>query len=355
MIKTSTISGIAKALTPIVHSEILSWTESQKNKTDSDKGKPKATRTMPFLIQALDETTKTLLPDTVLTKKDIPVVSGNGIRGLERRLIADFSFNALGYTIGDIFPDASEAKKVHQFIYGGGLSPKGQSPVAVAAGTYAKMQDAIPFLSLLGGVYEGHHFEGSCKIGIFIPITQETYHLCKEILPPNLCNPISLPSILDFEMKTDEAIRYTRRAESEPTEEKSPDPEAMIYGIQVIPAGTSFATYNTCTSSNEGAILAFNAMFALLADYGYVGGMSGRGHGQMVYTMHCANGEVLNPESAMQAYADHLLAHKEEIKNAIKSIPANFKTGESSKKTPDKKPKKDKKTDESETATESEE
>lgn len=309
------IAGIATALSPIVHNEILEYREADERKRGlSQKGEANKQRTMPFFLEN----------ETGSYVAEIPVVSGNAMRGLMRRLLVDFSLDVLGITLGDLFAKSDDARKVLQFVRGGGLTAKGIEIKAVTAGTYERIQGAIPFLALLGGVFQGHHFEGACRIGILIPLIAETYPryqaMIGESFGPEFSSGAGLPQLSEFGLAR--PVRYTRRAENEKIE--TADKEAMIYGTYAIPAGTRFFTYNTCSAANPGASLAFQAMFALLEQYGYVGGMASKGHGQMAFQFKYAANHpyvAIDLKKAIQSYSDHLAAQKTEIIEALQAIP----------------------------------
>lgn len=312
MITTQNLIGIGTALSPIVHNEILEY-----GADTGRKGEAKHQRTMPFILQ-------TRTGSHII---EVPVVSGNAMRGLMRRLLIDFSLDTLDIKLGEIFNKPEEARKVLQFIRGGGLTAKDSVLKPVTAGTYAEIRSALPFLSLLGGVFQGHHFEGSCKIGILIPLTQETYPLYENIVGKNISDISNLPKLDDIRI-LNKAVRYTRKAESERTQ--TTDKEQMIYGTDTIPAGTTFFTLNTCITEELGTKLAFKAMFALLEQYGYVGGMSGRGHGKMTFEYSYTEDNqnvILDIPTALKDYSNYLLENKEEIIKALQSIPILLQVG----------------------------
>ncbi len=316
-VNTDRIVGVATALTPIVHSEVLSYKEDVESKMGKNKGRPKRQRTMPFILSSGRN------PVYV----NIPVVSGNAMRGLMRRLLVDFSLETLGIRIGDIIEKPDDAHRTLFFIRCGGVSDKGTKPERVPAGTYDRLRRALPFLSLLGGAYQGHHFEGSCKVGILIPLTQETYPIFKGV--GGDADIETLPRLDDLRGITDDGreaeaayavSRYTRRGENEKSESK----ESMIYAFEQLPAGTRFFSFNSCTTDDVGTRLAFKAMFALLAQYGCVGGMSGRGHGRVEFDFN-----NLDASSALQEYAEYLAQHKDSIIAGLRAISTDllFTTG----------------------------
>lgn len=307
MLKRQVIKGTALSLSPIVHNEVLEYRSSV------EKGAAKKQRTMPFVCKnenGFDQIYR------------VPVVSGNSLRGIGRRLLMDHSFDILGYTVSDILKSA-DARRVAYMFYSGGLTPAGVSPKAVSVGTYDQIRVAIPFFGLLAGVYMGHHFEGCCKVGILVPITKETYPLYSESIPDSIDKDrlVSVDSLL-----TTSAIRYTRRATEEKVEDG--DKEAMIYGTETIPAGTHFWHYNTCVTDSEGAHLAFAAMFALLAQRGSVGGMTGRGHGQVSFSFQVEkDGQTtaLDIRDSIERYDAFLVENSDTIKKSIAAIPEALK------------------------------
>ena len=318
MRKTEIITGIGTAISPIIHGEVTDVTPEEGRPGEKPQLKPKVKRTMPFYLKDSDGQQKLY---------QVPVISGNGLRGLGRRLLFDFTLDFLEIKIGDLVSKQIEARALLQFLRGGGLTAKSTSVLPVTPGTFAELRRKLPMLDLLGGVFKGHHFGGSCNVGILVPLTDETRRHLDSVMPEELEIELAemLPDLLHSgEEGTNPVVKYGRMAEEEKNEEK----EQMIYGSEVIPAGIKFFSYNTCTSENEGTLLAFKAMFALLQQHGYVGGMSSKGHGQMAFDFRLTNAaewtdahDPMNPSEALTAYASYLEGHKEDIIAALTSIP----------------------------------
>jgi hypothetical protein len=277
------------------------------------QGESKMHRRMPIMVEK----------DGRIVQEQVPVISGNGVRGLGRRLLIDRSFEQLEINLEQLLSNKEDARRVLFFFRNGGLTPKGVSPQKVHAAIYEDVQSRIPFLDLLGGVYQGHHFESCAKVGIMIPLTRETY--------PNYKNRISeqhrkvlegkeLPPLHDLTSE----VRYTRRAaQGEPAEDK----ESMIYGTEVVAAGTYFYSWASVITQHDGTLKAFRALFRLLLEYGYIGGMTGRGHGKMVYSVVYTdeNGERELIPGDCTDYFNYLTDNRDDITSAIKSIPELFK------------------------------
>lgn len=307
--KNTVIKGKVLSLSPIVHDEIMGVNYAD----EKEKGAVNPFRKMPFVVQNPESAS--------YYATSIPVVSGNGIRGLGRSLLVDYSLDdVLHINFSKLYDRPETARRVSYMFMKGGLTPKGAKIVASQVGAYEKIKDALPWLGLLGGVYICHHFEGDGKIGILVPVTQETATLYEKDFP---MTPEEKEKLIPLASLKREEVRYTRRAiaknQSEfPNQEKkgTEDKEAAIYGKETLAAGTEFFSVNNCISDNEGVQLAFRAMFALLSQYGYIGGMSGRGHGQVIFTY-----EGLDPKTALKEYTDYLLTHKEDIITALKALP----------------------------------
>lgn len=311
MVKAQTIAGLCLALSPVVHNEIL------EIGAPVTKGEAKRARTMTFLVKNANDAYEAV---------PVPIVSGNAVRGLMRRLIVDHSLDELGLTgdaFGALFDSNEEARRTLFLLRNGGLTAKSVSPKPIGVGGYDRLRKGVPFLALLGGNYQGHHIESCCQIGFLVPLTKETVNYGLNGMPAEITakvDPERLPVIVM--VNNAPAIRYTRRAGEE--KEGSEDKEAMIYGTEVIPPGVTFYSFNTCVTDDEGAALAFRAGMAMLAEHGYIGGMKGRGHGRVSFDLMCVGGSVaapLDPAGSIAAYDRYLRDNKEAITEAISEIP----------------------------------
>ncbi len=322
MIKTASVNSLGYALSPIVHNEVMEFEHNYS------KGAAKKTRTMPIFIQGDGSDGQ---KEAVLEK--IPVISGNSKRAIARRLLVDRSLDILEIQMDKLFKSKEDARRVLYFFRNGGLTPFGVKVEKVKVGTYETIYSAIPFLLLLGGVYQGHHFEGLGNFGFEIPITKETLPIYKDCMSQEHLEIIekkTLPGNNDLTSFVE--MRYTRTAS---TEEQVEDKEAMIYGTEVIPAGIYFYSWSSVVSTYDSAILAFRAANYLMQEYGLVGGMTGRGHGRMQYSLSYTdeNGKRALTEKDYTNYVDYLKANKKTIIEAIESIPEKLKfTVKSSRK-----------------------
>jgi hypothetical protein len=308
--ETYLVKGIVKSLSPIVHDQIIGMGEKTK------KGEALPFRTMPFIIENEDG-------DKIAAS--VPVVSGNSIRGIGRSLLMRHSIeDVLDLDFEEIFPKMTKAqiRYLTMVFYKGGVTPAGsKNDGAVKVGTYKEVQDNIPWLDLLGGVYIVHHFDSSAKIGILVPATEET----QDLYTNKFDYRPDLPTLAS--LKT-EVVRHTRKQDAQDAAEfvfdkenddSSDNKAAAMYFHNVLPAGTEFYTYNVCNTDNEGTALAFKAMFALLKRYSYIGGMTGRGYGHVEFDL-----EDFDAAKALQDYDKFLIGHKEQIVTAIELMGNEF-------------------------------
>lgn len=334
------IKAIVTAESPIAHSVVLSQEEDLRIKNDPD-----TPGNFTWLRRENFIGTKTWMEendDGEMEQKSesnifaLPIVSGNAVRGVGRQLLMNHTFDdVLDINIGEIANDAGlgagaakYAAYAVQLFYKGGATPGGGKITYAKAGEYDKILRALPFLDLMGGVYGMHHFDSTMRVHAFIPVVKETWELFHEEFPD-----IKKPAMTASEMnESTNEERYTKHELAKTKSEGNglmdeeqvmkTDKEAqtaMIYGTETIPTGTKFYFETVCISENDGTQKAFRAFNALLAQHGYVGGMSAKGHGKVRYSFD----EDLS--DAIKDYDEYLLAHKDEIIESISKIATTFK------------------------------
>lgn len=267
-----------------------------------------------------------------LVSYQLPVISGNSIRGIGRTLLVNHTmYDVLNLDILEIANDKKLGKSAEkmarftlQLFEKGGVTP-GKCKIEYSpCGMYEKVMNAIPTLSLLGGVFGAHHFAGSLRVSSFIPSTIETWEMFHEDFPneekPQI-SALKLKSSCNESRYAKHELVVTSNEGNGLTDDTDVEKakSKMLYGQETIPAGTRFFFSTECTSDKEGAILAYRAFNALLARHGYVGAMSGKGHGRVVYDFDT------DLSGAIEAYDKYLIEHKGEIIEAISMIPSNFK------------------------------
>ena len=308
------VKAIVTALSPISHGQIRA-----KDDGDTEKNILRF-RTLPFILE------QNGLPVT----KDVYTVSGNSLRGIGRSLLFRHTYeDVLDLDFTKILPDFTPIARRYLVatLQNGGVQPKGSSTSgAVPAGMYEEVLDGLPTLDLLGGVYICHHFNGAAKIGNLTLRAKETEQLFVKHKIFDKSD-TSLPSITSIVVKDS---RHTRTQNSQDASEfpvLADDKEntedfksKAIFGTEVLPAGTQFYWRNLVVTKRPGTILAFQAMLALIARNGCIGGMGAKGYGRVAIQF-----DGLDIEPAIKAYDDYCLDHKKEAIAAIEKLAADFK------------------------------
>ena len=341
------LNGTLFASTAIVHG-MISSINAKKKAQDEGKG----TNILPFRrfnqIIHTNENGENF-PDNV----EVPGISGNSFRGIERRLLVEHSFNVLNISVSELFQDLPHRDTVAQSIWfmfnNGGLTPKGSKIKASDLSVYDEIA-SIPWLGLLGAVYFGHQFEGSASYGIMYPLLRENAYLFKDELNLPDGDLDKLPSYYGFLEKLGVA-RFTRRANARDnsaanekflpaSENKGPDSvkDSMIYGTEYLPAGLHLVSFNRCVTYDPNIAKAFKAGIALfLTHHCTLGGKSAMGFGRV----KPGYGFDFNYEEAIADYDKMLIENKDDIIRKIRLIPEGLKF-EMSEKDKDKEEKKKK-------------
>ncbi|NSW84370.1 MAG: hypothetical protein HPY90_14100 [Syntrophothermus sp.] len=341
-----TVYGFVTALTPIHHGEIPPYN------VKPDTGEPVRFRRMPILAE--DKLTG------VQTRIDLPVISGNAVRGIGRRLLLGYTLKTLGIDkrekFNKLFATSDIASDIFFFLHNGGATHKNDTPDQLDMETYDRISRSFPIWSLLGGNYHGHMIEGQCRIGIMIPLVSETKSLISLLISKALVKQFDMEEKEwdSFELTASSLIsekasvvRYMRRAEkTEPKEEpagKDDDKYGAVFGFEVIPAGTKFVQVNVLTDDSEMNRLAFRAMTAMISLRGVLGGQVAKGHGMAVIRYFDASGSQYTRED-IDRYGVYLIENKSALLDALaefaKKITYQKKKADNadgSKKKPDKK------------------
>lgn len=315
------IFGTGRTLSPIAHHEILPM--------GYEKGNESKFRRESFLGE-FEYEKKPIL---------VPVISGNAVRGLCRRLLFDHTFSVLDVKIGDLFSSEKLAREIQNSLRVGGTTAKGTSVEAVSPQEYFNLLNNVPYIDTLGMVFQGHHFEGAAKVGMMMPYIKELQYCYQYTFSEEYQSKLR-ESLIDFETLNNSMKKtsYTKRKEigalkSEDNEDLGK--EAMLYGVEYLPAGTTLALDGKVISDNENTVLTFLAMYALLQEKGIIGGMSRIGYGFIRFELFQRTGaqvKEMDASEILEKYDTFLLENRNVILDQIKSIPTIFTATKVSKK-----------------------
>jgi hypothetical protein len=221
---------------------------------------------------------------------EIPVVSGNSLRGVLRR--------RAGYKLLELLGITKESLKegLQHMIFSGGMLQKGAGGGIIDTQFITKMRQNLPIISLFGSVAGQQMIQSKMDVGQLIPIS------CQTKGRTSIDSDISIYSLLDERPAT-------RRDDMEDKPKGAPDDEQkqqMRYTHEVLVAGTEFYHYFTLKHCNDLERGAFWSTLAEFAKYPKIGGLGCRGFGMIQL------GYTIESESA-QKYEEWVVENKENI------------------------------------------
>lgn len=208
-----------------------------------------------------------LLPDGSF--EQIPVISGNALRGLLRDTAADLWWKSVGE------PKLTLAV-MHALWSGGALAKIAGDPLT--GSRLAEVKNVCPVVGVFGTAGGGRIVGGALQVGKLIPVCAETSHLLPEHL--RLGN---LPSIWDL-TQLEYYSRIPNEFDSDPTEEESS--RLARFGVETFVAGTKFHSWISLTWPTQIEEAFFREVLDLFTANPRVGGMSRSGHGRLAMALN---------------------------------------------------------------------
>jgi CRISPR type IV-associated protein Csf2 len=283
--------------------------------------------------------------------EEVPVLSGNGLRGMLRDRGMWHMCRSLGYGVDE------EAGKVlglslsaFYFLFSGGSLGESASD-GIDVDYARRLRETIPLISIFGGAVSNQILPGKLKVGKAIPICAETMHLLPNSYQRQ--NPTSIWDFLQSEMytrKDDERNekfrsviegRATKHLEDkgrpaslsdsqleDEREKTARSPQQMRYFVETFAAGTKF--YWKLTLEDVSAV-EYDAFMTCLAEFSkapYVGGKSSVGLGEVAVRfdkwlqidsrLQAGVSEVSRPVGT--AYSDFLNTRGADIRKILETV-----------------------------------
>ncbi len=230
--------------------------------------------------------------------EEVPVVSGNSLRGLLRDIGMFHMLSSIGYGV-DYATGTITGLSLPAFYFlfsGGALVSTGSFGIDIEF--YRKLKTTIPLIGLFGGAVGNMIMPGKLKVGKLIPICTETKHL----LPPHFV-PEETQSIWDccqLEMyvrkddEKDDRLRYLIEGETlklleDPKKKREITqaiPQQMRYYVETIAAGTQFYWKVVLEDVTDIELDAFAITLVQFSRTPYIGGKSGIGLGEVAIKMN---------------------------------------------------------------------
>lgn len=215
---------------------------------------------------------------------DIPVISGNSVRGTLRDIGAAMLWEHLGRP-------PLPLPVMHALWSGGALVKTKAQPLT--GQRLADLRRMVAHLGCFGAAGGGRIIDGAAVVSKMVPLSRQTAHLLPEALADD-----DLPDIQDLV----QIERYTRL----PDADRHPDVLAattpdeadyedglMRYGTETFIAGTRFHVSFALRNATDDEHSFFTDVLDAYLPTATVGGRIGRGHGKVAYTL-----DTQDPEPA---------------------------------------------------------
>lgn len=267
--------------------------------------------------------------------EEIPVISGNSLRGLLRDRGMLHMCKRLGYGVNEESGAVSGLTlPAFYFLFSGGsLQSTGSSGLDIDHAR--KLRELIPLVGVFGGAVGNMIMPGKLKMGKAIPICAETAHL----IPQNFA-PEGVPSIWEFlqeefyTRKDDEKHEHLRRMIEPPKEQLLLDakpkasedaPQQMMYFVETLAAGTRFYWKVVLDDVTDVEFEAFLTALVEFSKMPYIGGKSNVGLGEVAvnFDKWVTIDSRLNTDAESvalpigKAYDAHLSSKGEEIRDYL--------------------------------------
>lgn len=262
--KTQRVDGTIKVISPLYHGG------------DEKTGSESLLRRMTFLNSKGEQ-------------MEVPIISGNAIRGYLRRLVmADF-FDRLNYNTDSI-------GLYHSFFSGGVFESSNIDTGKIHLSLKKDIGRWVPPVSLLGFAMGNQAIESKIKVGMAVPA-------CSELETGK----VSMYSTLGWDYST-------RKDDMRGEYERAKDEQAiqMIYKFEVFVPGTIFNHHFNLVDTNELEESVFTHMMNLWSQKPYLGGRSATGHGEIEFS-YDYRGDA-------QKYLDFLTENQIQIRGLLDSM-----------------------------------
>lgn len=270
--------------------------------------------------------------------EDVPVLSGNALRGILRDHSAEMLWMQLGQ------PEL--AMPVFHALWSGGSLAKAGSGKALDPVRLAQLRRLVPHVAIFGAAGGGRIIEGKLRVGKLVPLVTETAHIVPDRLASHCMSTYEDRVQLEHYTRTDDGRKATWRelgAAPQPaalttcatgalitadpaTGEVEPDEETtqMRYGVETLAAGTRlWCSFGLSHVTDLEWAWFCQILAQWTASGGHIGGRSAVGHGRLRLELDefgslapalVRHAEITQQHAEIAAHAD---AHRAEIIEAL--------------------------------------
>lgn len=268
--------------------------------------------------------------------EEVPIISGNGIRGRLRDLGMAHCCRALGYGVNETTGEVSGLSlPAFYFLFSGGSLSASEGGKSLDLAYARKLRELIPLVGVFGGAIGNQILPGKLIVDKAYPICAETSHL----LPEAYRSEISVFGFVQEEMytrKDDEKNEHLRPLLSGDTQQAllsgvssqamtEAGPQQMMYYVESFAAGTQFYWRVLLTDTTDVEFEAFLTCLAEFSKVPYLGGRSAAGLGHVAMTLAqwrridsriTPTGEVIDVPLGAK-YHQHLAKHAAGIRSLL--------------------------------------
>lgn len=283
------------------------------------------------------------------TVEDVPVISGNGLRGLLRDRGMFHMCRSLGYGVNEETGEVLGLPlPAFYFLFSGGALTKGGGGNGLDIDRARELRSLIPLVGIFGGALGNQIMPGKLKVDKMIPICAETKHLL-----PEPWSDAEVPSIWEYlqeEMytrKDDEkhehlrqliapevrglletAAATKRNAPSQPViQDDTGQKQQMMYYVETFAAGTKFFWSLVLDDVTDIEFDAFAVALGEFARMPFIGAKSNVGLGRVqvrfdkwhTVDARLASGNKLDTPLGRR-YQAHLEQHGEHIRTLLQEM-----------------------------------
>ncbi len=283
--------------------------------------------------------------------EEVPVISGNAIRGILRDRGMLHMLRHLGYGVDE---QSGEVKGLSlaafYFLFSGGALTKAGGAAGLDVDEARKWRELIPLVAIFGGAMGNQIMPGKLKVGKAIPICAETRHILPERFvgaePQSVWDvlqeeaytrrddeknenlrPLIAPEVRGL-LEASAADKRKKASAGDDVAGETGQKQQMRYYVETLAAGTRLFWDLTLDDVTP---LEFDAICITLSEfakYPHLGGKSNVGHGKV--SIQFDEWLEINPRLAPAGkavdvalgthYMAHLKAHAEEMRSLINGL-----------------------------------
>jgi len=251
--------------------------------------------------------------------EEVPVISGNAIRGI----IRDVGMLHMCRTLGTSLP-----LPAFHFLFSGG-SLTSDPTRSIGINEALRLRRLIPLASVFGGAVGNTILPGKLDIGKLIPVCAETKHLLPEHFASMQCASISVHEYLQDEMytrKEDSGDQHKNASLAQPSV-AADETAQMMYYVETFAAGTTFYWQIVLRDPSDMEFSAFATALREWLKRPVVGGKGNIGMGHLSASLDRWLGagfgsdqvlELALPSGAL--YEEHIREHADEIRSLLSQM-----------------------------------